>query len=382
MAFQTRRGGGLASNPQRFPHALFKALLLFGILIGGAILQSDVNAYFNPEVKQSTEGNWMQCYALQYGKMTGGGTALGGAKIGHVASTKQICAYVDADGSMLTGNVVLADEPSGTASLIDDLGGNGNPKVFFEVGDDKHTIDFHQCNDGSYGSECTSSLAKTWTAEKGVNFGALMKEINDFANEKYGDYTKKPFESNENSGELTQELSSLTTYSTGSIESMCQQAGLKGLSWVACPVMDNTVTTVSALDGMIGNWLEVDTNLYDSSSAAYQVWIIMRDIANVMVVLVLLVIIFSQLTGVGIDNYGIKRMLPRLIAMAILINLSFVACQLAVDISNIFGVSLNTLFRNVGAQIMPDDAAIGNFLAIAITSIFAAAGVLGQLRGR
>ena len=59
----------------------------------------------------------------------------------------------------------------------------------------------------------------------------------------------------------------------------------------------------------------------------------------------MLFIIFSQLTGVGIDNYGIKKSLPKLIAVAIIVNLSFVICQATVDLSNILGNGLQSLFN-------------------------------------
>lgn len=167
------------------------------------------------------------------------------------------------------------------------------------------------------------------------------------------------------------------------IEALCNKAGLKGLSWVACPVMSSTEETVSGLDAMIGSWLNVDTDLYKTDSPTYQVWEIMRNIANVALVIVLLVIIFSQLTGVGIDNYGIKKMLPRLIAMAILVNLSYLACQLVIDLSNILGVSLNTLFRGIGDSISPNlDSYIGEgFIGAVIASLFGAAGVGGAAAG-
>ena len=360
-----------------------KAWVFFAIILSFfvAIVRptGDTQAFFDPEVKQSSKGNWMQCYALQYAKATGGGTFMGGSEIGVVASSERVCAYVDDNGNMITGNVSIYSEPSGTITLKKDWGGNGNPKIYYEVKDDKHTIEFHQCTTDGAGTDCYSELAKTWTAEKGKNFKELAQEMNDFAHTNYNGAVKMALESNEDTGDLTQELSTIGGANT--INAMCKQAKLKGLSWVACPVMDGAATTVSALDAMIAGWLEVDTDLYNSDSATYKVWDMMRNISNVAIVIVLLVIIFSQITGVGIDNYGIKKMLPRLLAMAVLLNLSFVACQLAIDVSNILGLSLNTMFRSIGASIMPDDAAIGNFLATAITSIFASVGIVGAIGG-
>lgn len=44
----------------------------------------------------------------------------------------------------------------------------------------------------------------------------------------------------------------------------------------------------------------------------------MRNIANVVFVVMFLVVIYSLLTGRGVGNYNIKRMLPRFIVGAIL----------------------------------------------------------------
>jgi hypothetical protein len=73
----------------------------------------------------------------------------------------------------------------------------------------------------------------------------------------------------------------------------------------------------------------------------------MRDIANVAFVIAFMIIIFSQLTSVGITNYGVKKMLPRLVIAAILVNASYLICLLAVDISNILGYSLKAVFDNL-----------------------------------
>lgn len=87
--------------------------------------------------------------------------------------------------------------------------------------------------------------------------------------------------------------------------------------------------------------LSVDLFTTDASNAVYLVWGYMRDFANIALAIVLLVVILSQLTGIGIDNYGIKKTIPRLIVAALLINLSFIICQVAIDLSNITGYGLD-----------------------------------------
>lgn len=80
----------------------------------------------------------------------------------------------------------------------------------------------------------------------------------------------------------------------------------------------------------------------------------------------MLIVIFSQVTGLGINNYGVKRVLPRLIIAVILVNLSFLICSLAVDLSNIIGASLRNFFLGVQENML---AASGEFSAVSDVSI-------------
>lgn len=106
-------------------------------------------------------------------------------------------------------------------------------------------------------------------------------------------------------------------------------------------VVDGAYSFVAAL-------LTVQPLTSDSASLAFQAWSIMRNLANVAFVIAFLIIIFSQITSVGISNYGVKRMLPRLIVAAILVNVSFWICAIAVDLSNIVGTSTKALFDGIG----------------------------------
>lgn len=98
---------------------------------------------------------------------------------------------------------------------------------------------------------------------------------------------------------------------------------------------------------------EISTDFFatDGTGAAFMLWGYMRDFANVLLIVSVIAIIFSQLTGVGIDNYGIKKILPKLIISAILINLSFIVCQLAVDVSNFLGSGIESLLKNTAEEI-------------------------------
>lgn len=122
---------------------------------------------------------------------------------------------------------------------------------------------------------------------------------------------------------------------------------LDGVGWLICPVAkflgwvtDSLFTTVSTL-------LNVNSSMFNSGGDTYRAWSAVRNIANVLFVIAFMVVIYSQLTGGVLTNYGIKKMLPRIIVAAILVNISFWICALAVDISNILGKSLQDLFMNI-----------------------------------
>ena len=133
-----------------------------------------------------------------------------------------------------------------------------------------------------------------------------------------------------------------------------------GIGWIVCPVINFLAGIAdTAFNFLADNFLSVNPSLLntdpkatDSSgntigTGAYTAWQTMRSIANVVLVITFLVIIFSQLTSFGIDNYGIKKLLPKLVLVAVLINVSFFICQIGVDLSNILGVSLKSFLGSV-----------------------------------
>ena len=148
--------------------------------------------------------------------------------------------------------------------------------------------------------------------------------------------------------------------------------------WILCPTANNMQYTANALDKITENMVQIDADVYNNTTVE-QVWSRIRDIANVLMVVLLLVIVFSQLTGYGIDNYGIKKMLPRLILMAILINLSFYICQLAIDLSNILGVGLRNMFGGVGNSIGGQGGLsyMGTMIGGVFTGLAASSGAVG-----
>lgn len=157
-----------------------------------------------------------------------------------------------------------------------------------------------------------------------------------------------------------------------------------GLGWITCVVLDALASLIQWLyetviepSLILSPTILTGTTGSITDSGTYVAWGRFRDIANILFVIFLLFIIFSQLTGVGIDNYGIKKSLPKLIAAAILVNLSFIICQLAVDVSNIVGASIYNFLT--GFNITVPTTIDGVDILSGAGSIFITAGVAAAI---
>ncbi len=113
---------------------------------------------------------------------------------------------------------------------------------------------------------------------------------------------------------------------------------VSGLGWIICPILSSLTKLNDGMWKLVSGLLTVDPITQNDS--VYKAWGSIRSIANVLFVIFFLIIIFSQLTGAGITNYGVKKMLPKIIIAAILVNISFIIIQLSVDLVNIIGSSL------------------------------------------
>jgi hypothetical protein len=127
---------------------------------------------------------------------------------------------------------------------------------------------------------------------------------------------------------------------------------IEGVGWILCPMMTFMGGIVDGAYSFVSSLLVVQPLLTTGNTQpVYITWGVMRNIANVAFVIAFLFIIFSQLTGMGVSNYGVKKLLPRIVVAAILVNVSFWICAIAVDLSNIIGASVITLFEAADANI-------------------------------
>ncbi|MDR1032530.1 MAG: hypothetical protein LBL84_00775 [Candidatus Nomurabacteria bacterium] len=150
-----------------------------------------------------------------------------------------------------------------------------------------------------------------------------------------------------------------------------------GLSWIVCLASEKLGDFVDWAYDVVSDWFLVVKPLSsDQGSPIHLVWSYMRSLANVVFIVFMLIVIYSQVTSVGITNYGIKKTLPRIIIAALLVNLSYLLCALAVDASNIIGHQLHQMFMGIRDQAIASGAMDVN---VNFSELFVAVGGGGAL---
>ena len=134
-------------------------------------------------------------------------------------------------------------------------------------------------------------------------------------------------------------------------EKTCKES-LGALGWLVCPATGALSKAVDWLYEKIESILVLNPVEIKDGSPIYEVWKYMRGLTNVLFIIFLLIMVYSQVTGLGITNYGLKKTLPKLIVGAIVVNLSFVMCSLLVDVSNIVGDGLRDVFNAIEESTM------------------------------
>ena len=169
---------------------------------------------------------------------------------------------------------------------------------------------------------------------------------------------------NNNNGEQNNENSGETCY---------DQVG--GIGWLICPGTSFLANVIDGAYDILEQLIKVNPISMEETSPIHVVWTYLRNITNIVFVIFFLIVIYSQITGFGISNYGIKRTLPRIIIAAILVNLSYLICILAVDVSNILGVGFRGIFESIQAD------AIANSTISEAAASTSVAGIVATILG-
>lgn len=164
-------------------------------------------------------------------------------------------------------------------------------------------------------------------------------------------------------------------------QSYCQENG-GFLSWMLCPTIADGAATASGLLGSITDLTTTHKSIIeqfsDQGSAIYKAWSSFRNLANIGFVIMLLVVVFSQVTNLGISNYNIKKILPKLIITAVLVNFSYLILGVAIDLSHIIGNGIGSAIRTIAGESMSAEAsAQASSIVSTIAGMVTGAGLIG-----
>lgn len=153
---------------------------------------------------------------------------------------------------------------------------------------------------------------------------------------------------------------------------------VNGIGYILCPIMGFLASGMDHIYSLLEEFLQVRTITADKDNSLHQAWMIVQAIANITFIIIFLIIIYSEVTGRGLNNSLVKTMLPRLIVGAVLVNISYYVCAVLVDISNVIGNSLQTMLMQIRDQLISSQTTnkLNNFSWEAITTYILSGGTI------
>jgi hypothetical protein len=130
--------------------------------------------------------------------------------------------------------------------------------------------------------------------------------------------------------------------------SACVTNGGTSLEWLLCPLTLAIGKSADKMNDFIENQLNFSTNQFlpDSGSNAgvYKAWTIIKNLATSILIIVLLIMVFSQAIGNGLfEAYTIRKILPRIVFAVIAMQLSWEICIFLINVANHLGEGLAQL---------------------------------------
>lgn len=141
---------------------------------------------------------------------------------------------------------------------------------------------------------------------------------------------------------------------------------IETVGWVICPVMRSIARVADYGFAFINqNFLQIEYDIRSTDSGVYIAWSTMRTVANVLFVLAIMILIYMQISGKVGGAFNLKRILPRLLIVAFLVNVSYYLCLIFIEGSNIIGngiiASLQGVTSSIGQPAMTLTSAANNF---------------------
>ena len=183
----------------------------------------------------------------------------------------------------------------------------------------------------------------------------------------------------------------------GSSSPSCSSSN-EGLNWAVCGILQQVQgAEQSILEHVLDPLLKTNpiplnnctatgpNSKNCSSSDIYTIWSSVRVYGDVLLLIALLIIVFAESIGGGvIDAYTAKKMVPRILIAAILINVSIYLGAAAVDVTNILGKGIEALItaplQGTGHNYITFGGAGGGLIA-AVTAIGITGGIFAVVSG-
>jgi hypothetical protein len=231
---------------------------------------------------------------------------------------------------------------------------DGTCKDFITVSGAKSDLQLTiRANTGGIADNATESLQGKYSTENRSYSGySFYKSINSSGDVPLFDKTCHESTGIGTTADITNAGTAGTSTTAGGGNSSgdtptCESQG-NNLSWIICPIINMLADASTAMyTYIIAPWLSTDPIQIDSSKVIFQTWSSLRDIGNIVLVIAMLVIVFGQAIGGGMVNaYTAKKVLPRILIAAVLINISIYLVAAMVDVTNVLGHGLSTILTD------------------------------------
>ena len=194
--------------------------------------------------------------------------------------------------------------------------------------------------------------------DKGTTDAFLMG-VNSESNPTQGQYVKLSFDTTTKTYSNVADVKDGITLAKGEIPTV-RNCNIPWIGWIVCPISNALATALDDLYNIVTDILvisPIDSSKQFASGQdkpIYAIWSIIRGISNIVFVILFIIVILSYITGFGLSSYSIKKIFPRLIVTAILVNLSLTICVLLVDVFNLLGHSTADIFLKIQQTTMPE----------------------------
>ena len=123
----------------------------------------------------------------------------------------------------------------------------------------------------------------------------------------------------------------------------CSSSGTTGFEWILCPILRTFDGIANGFNSVIDKLLNFDVSS-NLTSGVKNTWSIMKNIASALLVIIMLIAIFAQAVGGGpIDAYTVRKIIPRLVAAVILMQLSWPIMVWIIEVVNALGSGVRGL---------------------------------------